>query len=40
VFICVICGQLRAALCPLCLCGFSVNENALLWTFWPLFGYC
>jgi len=29
-----------AALCPLRLCGFSVNENALLWTFQSLFGYC
>ncbi len=24
----------------LCLCGFSVNENAVLWTFQSLFGYC
>ena len=23
-----------------CLCGFSVNDNVLFWTFQAFFGYC
>ena len=31
---------LKGGWMALSFCGFSVNENTLLWTFQALFGYC